>query len=96
VNHLGEVTGTDPSGVDEPATLGAKRLKGRLNLGNVDGIAAHHQRVAVLKTPHTTTDSGIDVADALLSGQRRVDLVVGPTRVSAVDDNVVRIQEINQ
>ena len=77
VDHLREVPGAHRPGVHEAgaghlvAGLVARRrrlerVEDRLDLGDVLGGAADHQRVAVLQAPDAAGDAGVDVADALL------------------------------
>src|SRR3546814_9035539 len=93
VDHLGEVAGADLPGVNrtEIAQVGGLRLErveGRLDLRDVLGRAAVHQRIAVLQAPHAAGDTTVDIADLLLLQQLGVDQVVGPAGVAAIDHDV--------
>lgn len=89
VNHLREVARADLARVDR-AEL-AHRLEGvedRLHLLDVLGLAAVHQRIAVLQAPDAAGDTAVDEADALGLQLRRVLLVIRPARVAAVHHDI--------
>src|SRR4029453_17629698 len=66
VDHLGVVAGADRAGVHEAVLPGRRwRLEDRHRHLDVLGVAADHQRVAVLVTPDAAGDAGVDVADAV-------------------------------
>ncbi len=97
VNHLREVAGADLARVDRAEiALGLQRVEDRLDLRDVLGGAAVHQRVAVLQAPDAAGDAAVDEADALLGELLRVLLVVRPARVAAVDDDVAGLQQLGQ
>ena len=97
VDHLGEVAGADLAGVDgAEVALGLEGVEGRLHLGDVGGVAAVHQRVAVLQAPDAAGDAAVDVADLLLGEQLGVGDVVGPARVAAVDDHVALAEQVGE
>ena len=60
------------------------------------GVAAGHQRVAVLQAPHAAGDAAVDEADALLGEQVGVHLVVGPAGVAAVDHDVALVEQLGE
>ena len=97
VNHLGEVPGTDTSRVHESGVaLGLQCVEDRLDLLDVLLVATGHQRIAVLEAPHASADTAVDVADALFCGECSVLLVVGPTRVATVDDDVALVEQLQE
>ena len=97
VDHLGEVARADLAGVDgADVALGLERVEDRLDLGDVLGVAAVHQRVAVLQAPDAAGDAAVDEADALGGQLLGVLLVVRPAGVAAVHDDVAGRQQLGQ
>ena len=81
---------TRPACTKPDSPVRTQRVEGGLHLGDVVGIAAGHQGIAVLEAPDAAADAAVDEADALSAELGRVLLVVGPARVAAVDDDVAR------
>ena len=95
VHHLGEVTGADRAGVDQPA-FGGERLQHRPDPLNVLVGAADHEAVAVLQPPHATRHAGVDEADTLGGQLLRAGDRVPVVGVPPVDDEVAAREEFTQ
>ena len=59
-------------------------------------IAADHQTIAAIETPHAPAGAGIDIIDALLLQRASAAYIVLVEAVAAVDDNVAGLQHTAQ
>ena len=71
-----------------------QRSEDRFEMAHGVALAADHQAVPTLGTPHTATRPAVDVVDALLTEGGRVAKVVGVVRVPAVDDRVPGFEDL--
>ena len=98
VHHLDEVASTDRADV-EPTRAVLRVVQRRqdvedlLNVVHRFGVTTDHHAVADLQSPDTTTGADIDVADPMRAELLLSHLVVGPLRVTTIDDDVAGAEE---
>jgi hypothetical protein len=59
-------------------------------------VAADHQAIAAVRSPHSTAGAGVHIVDALRLQFCGTAYVVMVVRVASVDDHVVRLEKWNQ
>ena len=99
VHHFREVPSPDRAGMREPLLARAvwtQRVEDRHGTLDVLGLASDHQAVAVVQAPYAAGDPAVQITDPLGVQHLGIRLVVGVSRVAAIDHQVARGQQIGE